>query len=55
MKKGYQLVLWFPRWVGFHFGRYDPERTGMAYVYAWHLALGFVEVRKWSELHAPRH
>ncbi len=52
MKKGYQFV-WFPGWCGFWFRRYDPSKTDLAYIYAWIIGLGFVQVRKWSVLHAP--
>lgn len=53
MKRGYQFVTWFPEWVGLGLTRHDPAVTDWAYVYAWHLRLGFWELRRWSALRPP--
>ena len=49
--KGLQWIWWCrPRsewFVGFR--RFAPKDTDLAYIYDWALALGPLEVRKWSE------
>jgi len=51
--KKYQFVNWYPRWQGFNFHRFDPEKTSWAYIYEWLFNFGFWELRKWSTLKAP--
>ena len=48
--KGYQLVNWWPEWMGIGFTRLDPARTDMALVYEWYAWAGWWEVRKWCTL-----
>lgn len=46
MKRKYQIVRWFPKWIGFHYGKWEG---GMSLVYEWSLGLGFIEIRKWHK------
>lgn len=45
--KRYQLVKWFPEWVGFWFNRLDPKEHVGGLFYRWGIGLGFWELRRW--------
>lgn len=49
--KGLQIIwLWKPI---FSFKKFDPEKTCWAYIYDWSLAIGFLQIRKWSTKKLP--
>ena len=45
--RGFQWVVWFPRWRGFGFRRTE-KYSGWACIYDWSLRLGWFELRKWA-------
>ena len=46
----FQLISWFPHWQGFHFVRFQPDKTDIALIYKWSLSFAFWEVRRWQKL-----
>ena len=34
--------------LSFGYSKFDPEKTGIAYVYKWALSIGPLEIRRWA-------
>ena len=45
----YQIVSWRPDWQGFHFVRFNPQKTDLAMIYKWSFTIGYWEVRRWAK------